>query len=109
MHPAGNATVAGRCAALVEGSVEHHNNVRLNSAIGYITPKDMLVGRQQEIPRRQGSEAGGGEATTADSSPVGRVKSQDASLRAVPRDGMKWITSGWPTARKYYRSRSREP
>jgi hypothetical protein len=26
------------------------NNVRLNSAIGYITPKDMLAGRQQEQP-----------------------------------------------------------
>jgi hypothetical protein len=24
-------------------------NVRLNSATGYITPKDMLAGRQQEI------------------------------------------------------------
>ena len=29
--------------------VEHHNEIRLNSAIGYITPKDMLAGRQQEI------------------------------------------------------------
>jgi hypothetical protein len=29
--------------------VEHYNNVRLNNAIGYITPKDMLAGRQQEI------------------------------------------------------------
>ena len=29
--------------------------------------------RQQEI-QAEGSEAGGGEATTADSSPVGRVK-----------------------------------
>jgi len=28
---------------------EHYNNVRLNSAIGYITPKDMLAGHQQEI------------------------------------------------------------
>ncbi len=26
-----------------------YNNVRLNSAIGYITPKDMLAGHQQEI------------------------------------------------------------
>ncbi|MGA2609616.1 MAG: hypothetical protein ABSH01_19425 [Terriglobia bacterium] len=26
-----------------------YNNVRLNSAVGYITPKDMLAGRQQEI------------------------------------------------------------
>ena len=34
---------------LVEGYVEHYNNVRLNSAIGYITPKDTLAGHQQEI------------------------------------------------------------
>ena len=34
---------------LVETYVAHYNNVRLNSAIGYITPKDMLAGRQQEI------------------------------------------------------------
>ena len=36
-----------RC--LVEGYVEHYNNIRLHSAVGYITPKDMLAGRQQEI------------------------------------------------------------
>jgi hypothetical protein len=29
--------------------VGHYNNVRLNSATGYITPTDMLAGRQQEI------------------------------------------------------------
>lgn len=34
---------------LVKGYVEHYNNVRLNSAIGYITAKDMLVGHQQKI------------------------------------------------------------
>jgi putative transposase len=34
---------------LVAGYVVHYNNVRLNSAVGYITPKDMLAGRQQEI------------------------------------------------------------
>lgn len=33
---------------LVQGYVERYNNVRLNSATGYITPKDMLA-RQQEI------------------------------------------------------------
>jgi transposase InsO family protein len=33
---------------LVQGYVDY-NHVRLNSAIGYITPKDMLAGRQQEI------------------------------------------------------------
>jgi hypothetical protein len=34
---------------LVEDYVEHYNDIRLNSAIGYITPKDMLAGRQHEI------------------------------------------------------------
>ena len=34
---------------LVSVYVDHYNNVRLNSATGYITPKDMLAGRQQEI------------------------------------------------------------
>ena len=34
---------------LVAAYVELYNNVRLNSAVGYITPKDMLAGRQQEI------------------------------------------------------------
>jgi hypothetical protein len=34
---------------LVSGYVGHYNNVRLNSATGYITPKDMLARRQQEI------------------------------------------------------------
>ncbi len=33
----------------MEGYLEHYNNVRLNSAVGYITPKDMLAGHQQEI------------------------------------------------------------
>ena len=33
----------------MQGYVEHYNNIRLNSAIGYITPKDMLGGRQREI------------------------------------------------------------
>jgi len=34
---------------LIESYVEYYNNVRLNSATGYITPKDVLAGRQQEI------------------------------------------------------------
>ena len=44
--------LAPRCSdalRLVQAYVEHYNNVRLNSAIGYVTPKDVLAGRQQEI------------------------------------------------------------
>jgi putative transposase len=35
--------------SIVEGFVEHYNTKRLHSAIGYITPKDKLEGREQEI------------------------------------------------------------
>jgi putative transposase len=34
---------------LVGGFVEHYNNVRLHSAIGYITPKDKIEGRAEAI------------------------------------------------------------
>jgi len=34
---------------LVAGFGEHYNNVRLHSAIGYITPRDMLEGRANFI------------------------------------------------------------
>jgi hypothetical protein len=34
---------------LIQGSVNHYNTVRLHSAIGYVTPQDMLAGRQTEI------------------------------------------------------------
>ena len=34
---------------LIEGYVGHYNTVRLHSAVGYITPADMLSGRQAEI------------------------------------------------------------
>jgi hypothetical protein len=41
---------------LVKGYVEHYNNVRLNSAIGYITPKDMLAGvSRRSMPSGIGS------------------------------------------------------
>jgi len=34
---------------LVTRYIEHYNNVRLHSAIGYVTPADMLAGRQPQI------------------------------------------------------------
>jgi len=34
---------------LIQAYVDHYNTVRLHSAIGYVTPHDMLVGRQAEI------------------------------------------------------------
>ena len=34
---------------LVQTYVDRYNTVRLHSAIGYVTPQDMLAGRQAEI------------------------------------------------------------
>jgi hypothetical protein len=34
---------------LIQRYVDHYNTVRLHSAIGYVTPHDMLAGRQAEI------------------------------------------------------------
>lgn len=34
---------------IVERFVEHYNEVRLHSALGYVTPADMLSGREREI------------------------------------------------------------
>jgi len=34
---------------LVESYVQYYNSARLNSATGYITPKNVLAGRQQEV------------------------------------------------------------
>jgi hypothetical protein len=34
---------------IVAEYVTHYNEVRLHSAIGYVTPKDRLEGRQSEI------------------------------------------------------------
>jgi putative transposase len=34
---------------LIQQYVDHYNHVRLHSAIGFVTPMDMLAGRQKEI------------------------------------------------------------
>jgi len=52
----------------------HQNrNVRFNSALGYITPKDMLRRASAGNSGRPGSEVGGGAETAAGSSPAGSV------------------------------------
>jgi len=46
VHPPRHALSLGDAWRSAEGYMEHNNNVRLNG--GYITPKDMLAGHQQE-------------------------------------------------------------
>jgi hypothetical protein len=66
---------------LVEGYVEHYNNVRLNTAIGYITPKDMLAGHQQEIQAERDRRSG--EETAEEPPPAGRVTDETDYFRLV--------------------------
>ena len=75
------AAVAGRCEASGGGYVEHYNNVRLNSVVGYITPKDMLAARQQEIHADRDRKLEAGAKAAADSSAAGCVISFGATVR----------------------------
>src|SRR5439155_23428963 len=60
----------------VEGYDEHYNNVRPEQCDRLHHAEGHARRASAGDPRRQGSEAGGGEATTTYSSPVGRVKQQ---------------------------------
>jgi hypothetical protein len=64
----------------VKGYVEHYNNVRLNSAVGYITPKDVLSGRQREIHADRDRKLEGAK-TAAGSPAAGCVIRFGATLR----------------------------
>ena len=59
---------------LVEGYVKHYNNVRLNSAIGYITPNDVLAGRQQEIHAERDRKLEAGQTPAPESPPASRMR-----------------------------------
>jgi putative transposase len=48
LHP-GTPLTRQDAVRLIQNYVDHYNNARLHSAIGYITPQDMLAGRQTEI------------------------------------------------------------
>jgi len=67
----------------VKGYVEHYNDIHLNSAVGYITPKDMLAGHQPGDSGRPGSEIGGGEGTAEESPPAGRVTNETDYFRCA--------------------------
>ena len=57
---------------LVEGYVEHYNNVRLNSATGYITPTRHAGWATAGDSRRTRSKVGSGAEATADLPPASR-------------------------------------
>jgi hypothetical protein len=69
---------------LVQGYVERYNNTHLNSAIGYITPKDMLAGLQQEIQVDRDRK-------------LETAREKRKNCRQRDACSTKRITSGWAT------------
>ena len=49
MHRPGVPLSLEEARRLIQQWVDHYNTVRLHSAIGYVTPRDMIEGRQAEI------------------------------------------------------------
>ena len=58
-----------------------YNHTRLHSAIGYVTPNDMLAGRQVEIHTEPRPQAGSRQTRTSESPPASCVKNEAASCR----------------------------
>ena len=63
---------------IVSDYVAYYNNVRLHSAIGYVTPKDRLEGRAPADRRRTRPQAGGSSRTPQTGTP-GRAATPTAS------------------------------
>jgi hypothetical protein len=69
---------------LIQEYVDRYNYVRLHSAIGYVTPNDMLAGRQFEIhTERDRKLEAARQQRTSESPPASCVKSEVASRRDV--------------------------
>jgi putative transposase len=63
---------------VVSSYVEHYNSVRLHSAIGYITPKDKLEGRAEEIFKSRDQKLEQARAERA----VARQKKYESGVKA---------------------------
>ena len=53
MHSTGDAAALEDAKRLIQQYVDRYNYLRLHSAIGYVTPKDILAGHQQEIQAKR--------------------------------------------------------
>ena len=61
-----------------------YNEVQLHGAIGYVTPKDKLKGRDQDIFRERDRKLGAARARRAEARAAARPESCACTEEAVP-------------------------
>jgi putative transposase len=61
---------------LIQRYVDHYNTVRLHSAIGFVTPADMLAGRQKEIHEARDRKLEEARRAAATAPPTGSMRRQ---------------------------------
>ncbi len=72
---------------IVGNYVNHYNTIRLNSAIGYVSPRDMLEGRQQEIFDRRNQKLA--DARLARAERRARARNDAAQRQQLPKSPLQ--------------------
>ena len=70
---------------LVNQFVDHYNNVRLHSAIGYVTPADKLAGREKEIFENRDKKLAEARTTRAARRAASDAAAETSSPSEAPR------------------------
>lgn len=83
LRPASPAT-EGEVRRAVAGVVSRYNNVRIHGAIGYVTPRDKLEGREREIFRERDRKLEEARARRAEARARARASTCACAEQAVP-------------------------
>lgn len=78
---------------VVSSYVDHYNNVRLHSAIGYITPADMLAGRAEAIHAERAEKLRAAQARRQANAQAGNIEERNKQTLTSARKEPNILTS----------------
>src|SRR5439155_25822187 len=81
--PGGSPLSLDDARRLVQGYANHYNNRPAEQLHGYITPKDMLAWRQQEIHAERDRKLPAARKRRSDSSPASRLRGTRTFRKSV--------------------------